>query len=178
MIIYNKNTKTPYYYNGQQWVSLGGRFPNGANAPVTDRITYQICAPGWSCAEETLLAMSHGVSNPATLGLGGITPGNASFSSFNLTKEMDINSMNFNQLTILGIELPSIEIKFYAQGQASPYLSYRFRDIVLESYQTSGSLGGQLIESVSILFEIYGFKDWENNKEFGYNLVTKTITTY
>ncbi len=25
MIIYNKNTKTPYYHNGQQWVSLGGR---------------------------------------------------------------------------------------------------------------------------------------------------------
>ncbi len=180
MIIYNRNTKTPYYHNGQQWVSLGGRLPGGVNGPGTDRITYTICGPGWSCTELEILSFSQGASNPVTIGGGGITPGNPSLSSFNFMKVMDINSNSLNLYTIVGTKFPSIEIKFYATGQMSPFISYRLQNIIFESYQVSGTGGSNspLIESFSVMFENYGFKDWENNKEFGYNVITKTVTAY
>ena len=38
LIIYNKNTRTPYYFDGRQWLSLGGRLPSGMNTS-TDKIT-------------------------------------------------------------------------------------------------------------------------------------------
>ena len=178
MIIYNKNTKTPYYHNGRQWISLGGRLPNGMTSS-TDRITYQVSGAGFSGTEEAVFSLSHGVSIPTTIGGGGITAGTASLSSFNLAKEFDINSKSMNMASVLGTIFASIEFKVYATGSLVPYVSYRYKNIIVESYQVSGSAGGgPLIESVSIAFENYGMKDWVNNFEFGYNLVTKTITAY
>ena len=179
MIIYNKNTKTPYYHNGQQWVSLGGRLPSGVNATSTDRITYMLSGPGFSGVEEQILAVSHGVSNPVTIGPGGATAVTPSLSSFNFTKLMDFNSNNINRFTIAGSKFASVEIKFYALGQSSPYVSYKFSNFIFESYQVSAAAGsGSAVESVSIAYEIYGFKDWEHNLSFGYNVVSKTFTAY
>jgi len=179
MIIYNKNTKTPYYHNGQQWVSLGGRLPGGLNAPGTDKITYQLCGPGFSCVEEDILSVSAGVSNPTIIGPGGITPGVASLSSFNLMKSMDFNSNSINRFAISGQKFASIEIKFYAVGQLTPYISYKFTNFIFESYQISASVGGgPVTESISIAYETYGFKDWEHNLSFSYSLVSKTFGAY
>lgn len=179
MIIYNKNTKTPYYHNGQQWVSLGGRLPGGANAPTTDKITYSLCGPGFSCVEEEILSVSVGLSNPTSIGPGGITPGTTNFSSFNLMKPLDANSWGISRMAISGSKYSSIEIKFYALGQLTPYISYKFNVIIFESYQISGSSGGgSMFESVSIAYETYGFKDWEHNLSYSYSLITKTFGAY
>jgi len=178
MIIYNRNTKTPYYHNGQQWVSLGGRLPFGMTTN-TDRITYQFSGAGFSATEEDVYSLSHGVSNPSSISGGGITPGGSSLSSFSFMKKFDINSKQVNLSSILGTLLASIEIKIYSSNSSVPYLSYRFQGVIIESYQMSGSAGGDvMIESVSVAFTNYGFKDWVNNIEFGYNVATKTITSY
>ena len=178
LIIYNKNTKSPYYYNGSQWLSLGGRLPN-AMGTTTDKITYQVTGSGFSTAEMEMLSLSHGASNPTTISGGQlITTGPSSLSSFNLAKEMDINSKSFNLATVLGTKFASSEFKLYASGATVPYASYRYKDVIFESYQASGSAGSSLIESISVAFENYGFKDWVNNQEFGYNLITRSITAY
>jgi type VI protein secretion system component Hcp len=178
MIIYNKHTKTPYYHDGKQWLSLGGRLPSTMTSN-TDRITYQVTAPGFSGAEEDVYSLSHGVSSPVSIGIGGTTVGTASLSSFNFMKKFDINSKSMKLASIQGTKLTSIEFKVYASGSLVPYLSYRYKNAYVESYQLSGSAGGDvLVESVSIAFENYGFKDWVNNLEFGYNVATKTLTAY
>jgi type VI protein secretion system component Hcp len=178
LIIYNKNTRSPYYYDGARWLSLGGRLPNNS-ATTTDRMTYQVTGGSFSSTEEPVYSFSHGTSNPTTISGGGLIGSNVSVSPFNYMKEFDINSKSFNMSALVGVLLPSIEFKVYATGATIPYLSYRYKNIMIESYQMSASAGaGPPIESVSIAFENYGFKDWVNNVEFGYNLVTKTITAY
>ncbi|MES2648443.1 MAG: type VI secretion system tube protein Hcp [Bacteroidota bacterium] len=177
LIIYNKNTKAPYYYDGKQWLSLGGRLP-GTLSSSTDKITYQVTGEGFSMTDEVVYSFSHGVSNP-TIITGGISAGQASLSAINFMKETDINTMAFNMAPMIGKKFESMEIKVFATGALVPYISYKLRNIMIESFQVSGSAGGgPLTESVSVAFEIYGFKDWVNSKEFGYNLLSKTITGY
>jgi len=147
----------------------------------TDRITYQVTAQGFTGTEKDVFSLSHGVSTQVSIGVGGggTTVGAANLSSFNFTKEFDINSKSFNLASVLGTKLTSIEFKVYATGSAVPYLSYRYKNVYIESYQVSGSAGGgALIENVSIAFENYGFKDWVNNLEFGYNIISKETSSY
>jgi type VI protein secretion system component Hcp len=178
LIIYNKNTRAPYYYDGKQWLSLGGRLP-GTLSSNTDKITYQVTGDGFSNTDEAVFSFSQGVSNPTLVMGGGISAGQPSISTMNFMKETDINTMAFNMAPMLGKKFESIEIKVYATGAEVPYISYRLKNIMIESFQVSGSASaGPLVESVSVAFENYGFKDWVNNKEFGYNLASKIITGY
>ena len=178
LIIYNKNSKSPYYYNGTQWLSLGGRLP-GSMGTTTDKITYQVTGAGFSTGEMEMLSLSHGASNPTVISGGQlVASGQSSLSSFNLMKEMDVNSKSFNLATLMGTKFASIEFKLYASGATIPYASYKYKDVIFEAYQTSGSAGSSLIESISVAFENYGFKDWVNNMEFGYNLITRNTTAY
>ena len=180
LIIYNKNTKSPFYYDGGRWLSLGARLPTTAGTN-TARITYQVTGSGFSTTEVEMFSLSHGASNPTMIGGGGLVPsGTSSLSTFNFMKELDINSKSFNLATLLGTKFASIEFKLYeTQASTIPYASYRYRNVIFESYQVSGSSGGgSLTESISVAFEIYGFKDWANSQEFGYNVVTQTVTTY
>jgi len=177
LIIYNKNTKSPYYYNGSQWLSLGGRLPSNMST-TTDRITYVVTGSGFGTTEKEIYAYSTGVTTPTGTSGGGIIGGNPSFSSFNFTKTLDINSKALNLATIVGTKFSAIEFKFYATGAVVPYISYRLRNVIIESYQVSGAAGGEVMESISIAYEIYGFKDWVNSMEFGFNVINKTVTTY
>lgn len=177
LIIYNKNSRSPYYYNGSQWLSLGARLPSSMSTS-TDKITYQVSGTGFSATEEEVLSLSQGVSNPTSISGGGLISSSPSLSTINIMKEMDINSVALNKAPMLGTKFASIEIKLYAAGSSIPYASYRLKEAIIESYQVSVSAGSSLIESVSIAFENYGFKDWVQNQEFGFNVITKTISTY
>ncbi|RYF86635.1 MAG: hypothetical protein EON98_03100 [Chitinophagaceae bacterium] len=178
LIIYAKNTRAPYYYNGVQWLQLGGGLPT-ANGVPTGRITYQVSGAGFSSSEEDLTALSHGAANPAAVGPGGISTGSPSVSSFSITKTMDLNSKAFNMATLAGTVFASVEIKVYATGATTPYASYQLKNFVVEGYQVSVSAdGAELTESLSLSFENYGFKDWVRSTSFGYNLASKTFTSY
>lgn len=178
LIIYNRNTRSPYYYDGSKWLSLGGR-PPSTQSTNTDRMTYQVSGPGFSNNEQPLLSLSNGVSLTTNIGAGGLTAGSRNFSDFNFMKEMDINSKTFNLGAIIGTKYASIEIKLYASGASVPYVSYRYKNVIISSYQISASAGGgPVTESMSVAFENYGFKDWVNNVEFGFNLINGALSTY
>lgn len=173
LIIYNKNTKTPYYHDGTRWVSLGGRLPAGVTSSLSG-ITYQISAPGFSGTELDAFSFQWGVGFGYT---PGFPPSPSTSSEVTFTKVFDINSAGFNLASLRGTNYPSIEFKFYATGSTVPYLSYRLQNVYFTGYSVSA--GGQIpSEAISINFENYGFWDRVNNVQFGYNVRTHTNTAY
>jgi hypothetical protein len=173
MMIYNKNTKAPFYHNGSQWLSLGGRFPSSQQTTGAS-ITYQVSAPGFSGGELPVFSAQVGS------GIGVVQPSSTSASStseFIFTKELDVNSMGFNLATLQGTLCTNIEFKFYASNASVPYLSYRFQNVYFSGYSVSSG-GERPIESISVNFKNYGFKDWVNNVSFGYDVVTHSLTSY
>lgn len=173
MMIYNKNTKAPFFHDGDKWLSLGGRIPPPAVA-LGGSITYRVSAPGFNGLEmpaySAQVGVGIGVSQPSP-------PSLSTASEFVFTKQLDYNSKGFQQATLIGILYPEIEFKFYASGSAVPYLSYRFQNIYFTGYSISS--GGDLpSEAVSVNYKNYGYKDWVNNVSFGYDVVTHTSTAY
>lgn len=109
VIIYNKNTQSPYYYNGKQWLSLGGRLPRNMST-TTDRITYTIAGGGFPSTEREIYSSSHMITN-ASRPTPGAPVGKANFSNFQFNKPFDFNSVAINQATVLGSVYQAIEFK-------------------------------------------------------------------
>lgn len=178
LIIYNKNTKSLYYYNGTRWLAVGN-VASTASTP-TDRITYQVTGAGFTTTEEELFAMQQGVAKQISGTPGGGGSASAtSFSDFSITKSTDVNSIKFNEAAIKGTILAEIEIKFYAVGASTPYISYRLRDVFISGMSLAGAAGqGPIGEALSFSYGKYGFKDWVNSKEIGWNLATNMAIPY
>lgn len=173
MMIYNKHTKAPFFHDGNKWLSLGARLPS-VQPTAGAVIKYLVTAPGFSATEEEAnsgqVGAGFGVSFNAT------SPSSA--SEFVFTKQLDINSKAFNLATLVsGGPYTSIEFKFYALDASVPYLSYRFKNVYFSGYSVSSG-GDRPSESISVFYENYGFKDWVNNLEFGYNVNTHIVTSY
>ncbi len=172
MIIYNKNTKAPFFHDGKQWLSLGGRVPTQAAAGAT--ITYQVVAAGFNGIEmpafSAQVGAGFGVNQPSP-------PGASSASEFIFSKQLDINSPALQQATFKGTLFSEIEFKFYASNAVVPYISFRFQNVYFTGYSISS--GGDLpTESVSVNYKNFGFKDWVNNISYGYDVTTHTPTSY
>jgi hypothetical protein len=174
MMIYNKNRKAPFFHDGNQWLSLGARLPSGQ--PTAGAvIKYLVTAPGFTATEEDAGSAQVGAGFGVTFS-GGASPSSA--SDFIFTKQLDINSKAFNLATLVsGGPYTAIEFKYYAQDATVPYLSYRFKNVYFSGYAVSSG-GERPFESISVFYENYGFKDWVNNLEFGYNVNTHTVTSY
>lgn len=179
LIIYNKNTKSLYFYNGSRWLAVGN-VPNSTSTP-TDRITYKVTGTGFTATEQELFSFQNGSSRSVsgTPGSGG-TVGQINFTDLALTKVMDSNSVQILEAQMKGTLFSDVEIKFYATGSSSPYVSYKLKDAIISSYSVSGAAGGgPLVESITIAYGKFVFKDWVLNKVTGWNLATNTVyTTY
>lgn len=174
MMIYNKNTKAPFFHDGNKWLSLGGRFPTPPQTTTGGSITYQVSAPGFNSTEMTVYSAQVGIG----LGVSQPNPPSASSASeFVFTKELDVNSMGFQLASLQGTLCTEIEFKFYATGSAIPYLSYKFKNVYFTGYSVSSG-GDRPSEAVSVNYKNYGFKDWVNNVSFGYDVVTHAVTSY
>lgn len=173
MMIYNKNTKAPFFHDGKQWLSLGARVPT-AQPTAGNGITYSVVAMGFNQAEfdvtSATVGMGAGIQQP-------MPPSNATVSEFVFTKLLDVNSNYFQRAILQGQLIQSIEFKYYTGGSAIPYLSYRFRNLYFTGYSSSSG-GERPLESVSVNFRYYGFKDWVNNVEFGWDVVNNVLSTY
>ncbi|MES2773144.1 MAG: type VI secretion system tube protein Hcp [Bacteroidota bacterium] len=175
LIIYNKNTKTPYYYDGKKWVSMFGA-ATGSASSSTDSITYMVTGTGFSSTELPAGAITQGVTNNGISCCG--SPSRIEFNDFNFTKIPDINSYAFYRgATLHNNQSTLIEFKFYASGAATPYMSYRLKNIVFTRIKP-GVGSGPFVESISFVFDNYGFKDWVTNANFNYNLTTGVFSAY
>jgi len=177
MVIYNKKTKTPYYYNGKRWLSMIGAVA-GSTSSSTDSLTYMITGTGFTASELPAVALAQGVTNLGIIGGTG-SQSKPTFTDFNFTKIPDINSKPFNQAAVKWVVPAAIEFKFYAAGAATPYISYRLKNIMLSSFKTSAGAGdATFIESISFKFDNYGFKDWVTGANFNFNVTTGVVTAY
>ncbi|MEO7313381.1 MAG: type VI secretion system tube protein Hcp [Chitinophagaceae bacterium] len=176
LIIYNKNTKTPYYYDGKKWLSMFGTVTGSASSS-TDSITYMVTGTGYTTTELPAGAITQGVTNQGIIGGSG-NLSKPTFADFNFTKIPDVNSYDFYLGAVQrGPRPASIEFKFYAAGAATPYMSYRLKNIIFTSMKPSvGSV--PFIESISFVFDDYSFKDWVTNANFSYNLTTGVFSSY
>ncbi len=176
LIIFNKHTQTPYYYNGNKWVIMGN-FPLSSSTP-TDRITYTITGipgAGFTSLEFPVYTLTQEITNTLFNG----SPGKPRFSDFSFTKPSDKNSTGYSLMAAVPTLLPSIELKVYAAGAVTPYISYRLKNIIITDFNSNGaSAGNSYIENISFSFENYGFKDWVNNLSFGFNVKMRQITAY
>jgi len=103
-----------------------------------------------------ILAWSWGVSNsgpPRSGGGGGSSK--ASFQDIAITKLIDLSSTELLKSVSLGTHFPEAKIIVRKAGGNSKleYYSITMKDVMVTSYQTAGSEGGdQLTESVTLAF--------------------------
>ena len=177
LIIYNNATKKPTYHNGTSWQTIAAQ--TTTTTSNKDSITYTITGASGIFTNGTfpVLAISHGSNCSITMGGGG---GSSSISEINMTKLLDANSIAVNRAIIVCTPIAGmdIEIKAYHPNTSIPYYSIKIQDVVFSSISVGVSTEFTLTESVSITGEIIGFKDWVNNKSFGYNLETNMLGAY
>lgn len=177
LMIFNSHTKTPTFHDGSRWNAFSSIV--SAN---TDSITYTLtgAANGFTNGTYGVLSISCGGSNSGT-------PAGTNLNDIAFSKMTDINSISFFSNMASSTLQPSaaqaIIFNFYVAGAATPYYSIKFTNwkvsSVLNGAASAQSTG--LNEQVSVtVFDtgIIGFKDWINNKSFGYNVVTKTVVAY
>ena len=104
-----------------------------------------------------IYSFSWGASNPVTIGstTTGTGGGKVSLSSFSFMKKLDSSSPTLLKNCCIGGHLPkgSLELR-KAGGEQAVYLKYEFEELYIESYQISGSSGGDdtPTESISVTF--------------------------
>ena len=177
LMIFNSHTKTPTFHDGLKWNAFAA-----IAAANTDSITYTLtgAANGFTNGTYGVLSISCGGSNSGT-------PAGTNLNDIAFSKMADINSISFFSNMASSTLQPSVAqaivFNFYVAGAATPYYSIKFTNwkvsSVLNGAASAQSTG--LNEQVSVtVFDtgIIGFKDWINNKSFGYNVVTKTVVAY
>ncbi len=109
--------------------------------------------------EIEIYSFSWGASNPTTVGHGtGLTAGKVSVSSFNIMKKTDKASPSLFQACCIGKTFTdaTVTLQKASGNAASPihFLTYKFKDVMVESIQWSGASGGDdtPTESVSLAF--------------------------
>jgi type VI secretion system secreted protein Hcp len=105
-----------------------------------------------------IYSFSLGASNPVTIGsaAGGMGAGKVSLSSFNFMKKTDSASPALFKACAEGTHYTQVSVDLRKSGGAKPvvYLSYVFKECMIESIQWSGSSGGDdtPTESVSLAY--------------------------
>ena len=103
-------------------------------------------------------SFSWGASNPVTIGSQstGSGGGKVSLSSFSFMKKLDSSSPTLLKNCCTGTHFAtgSLELR-KAGGEQAVYLKYDFEEVYVESYQVSGSSGGDdtPTESLSVTFK-------------------------
>ena len=175
LMVYDKSTKTPAFYNGTQWVNMVMPTVVG-----TDSLSYSFLV-GYPALSLFLinnplpmLSLSMGASYPGP-------PGSVSWQSFNFTKQLDRNTIGF--LNLLGNKTQAttavIEVKVYKKGATVHYFSYKLSNIIVNSVQFGASTGGTgNIENYSITPQIYGWKDNVSGFSIGFDTTTGLQIAY
>lgn len=169
LLIYNRNTNSPNYYDGTRWQN----FTPSANTVAQDSITYTISNSSGGMVVGTFDAvqMNHTGSSPS----GGAPTMNA----ITLSKYYDANTVPFKKILAVQATNPTIEIKVYTPGTGTLYYSVKLTNwhVTQEDFSVS-SLNGKMLENYTLTGPIIGFKDWINNQSFGWNSVSVSAVAY
>jgi type VI protein secretion system component Hcp len=171
LMIYDQNAQSPAFHNGSKWNTLAS--VSAMSGTFADSITYSFSGPNnFVQGNFKVKSMSYGGTNSG----GG--PNATSVMDVNITKDRDINSINFLS-TMMSAQMNGIiEFKMYVPGAATPYYSVKLTNWYVSSVMQGLSIGSEMLEQISFFPTTIGFKDWINNFSFSFNTVTHTIGTY
>ena len=176
LMIYNKALKSPSYFNGSKWQSL----ETTSSTTSGDSINYTISASanGFNPGTFKLLSETQDVILPLASSGVGIVPAKPQFTTMTFTKTTDINSTTFIKSLTAGTNInASIEIKFYKPGVTTPYYSVKGTTFYVTGFTLNTATGG-LVETIAIIPQIYGYKDWVNNTSWAWNSSQNISTSY
>ncbi|HEV7781282.1 MAG TPA: hypothetical protein VGO58_08440 [Chitinophagaceae bacterium] len=162
LMIYNIAAARPAYHDGNRWNTF---LDNSTSlAAAGDSITYTITGAVSGFTNGTYDAK--GLNLSAT---GGGSP--ADYSPLILLKDADINSVGFVRAMSIGIGTTGmvIEVKFYKHGESTPYYSIKLTAPIVAGVLSGSTSSTAYTESFQLYPNIIGFKDWINNKSFGFN---------
>ncbi len=166
LLIYNRKTNTPAYHDGSKWQSV-------FTAMATDSITYTVSGTTGGIVAGTYRCMPFNASiltQPMAL---------PAFY-FEFTKSLDINSIAFTKISALGQVVTSpnfIEFKVFTPGTTTLTYSVKLSTWRVGDIHTKIE-NGKMVESIVLSANIFGYKDWVNNKSFAYNISTNTEVSY
>ncbi len=106
-----------------------------------------------------ILSFSLGASNPTTIGSAGsgLSSGKVSLSSFNVMKRADSASPSLFKACCVGDHFPKAFVVMRRSGASGdiggePFMIYEFVEVMVESVQWSGSMGGDSVPTESVSF--------------------------
>ena len=141
----------------------------------TDSLTYTITAgPGIPLNSGTFDLLSYD---------GGTFAGSQDPFVTYIAKDQDVNSVGFYQAivnpTTSIYDNLIIEIKFYKQGETTPYLAHKLKKITCEINAKQHVNGASInYESIVIHSKIFGIHDYLLNKSFAYDKTTSMEIPY
>jgi type VI protein secretion system component Hcp len=170
LMVYDLNAHSPAFHNGSKWNALAG-ISSALSATSNDSITYTFFGPN---------SFVQGTFSIVSLYTGGSNSGSSAayMQDVSFLKYKDVNTVNFMKTMVSGTMVGGIEFKMYVPGATTPYYSVKLSNWEVSSDSQSMSIGGELVESISLAPQIIGYKDWVNNISFSYNLTTFVIGNY
>ncbi|MEM7783564.1 MAG: type VI secretion system tube protein Hcp [Planctomycetota bacterium] len=104
-----------------------------------------------------LLSMSQGLSQPISGATGAARRrGNVNVQDVSIVKLLDKSSPKLAEAVCKGRVFPKVEIDMTAtntDGKRATYYRYELKNVLVSSYQVSGSANDQPVENVSLNFE-------------------------
>ncbi len=167
LFVFNQNTNSPSYHDGSRWQNI----INNITSTSHDSITYTV--PSGAAA---LTAGTFPLTNLTQA--QQTTGSNPSVSDFYMQKAFDNNSNNFAQNSFTGTHSSFIEFKLYLPSASIPYYSIKLYNFYTSNYRVMNDLLGGVIEQVQLKCTKIGFKDWVNNRSFGWDIAANMLTGY
>lgn len=125
----------------------------GQGAADTTPVRYLMTVEGINTNPFQVQAFSWGVSNPVSIGVGGITTGRPSVSSFNIMKSFDSSDPALLDACFHGMTLANARVRGYRGTNTVPFLDIYMETVFVESHQMSAAANVMPTCSVSFAFE-------------------------
>ena len=172
LVVYNTNTKSPSYHDGQKWNSVA----SSMIMPTTgsDSITYRFTGTN-------SMGDFDGERRLESINVSGSGTGSSTDLSASMTRYHDINSIVILKRFLDQAQIGTLEIKYYKNGTV--YRSMKFGNLKFAS-MNNGFLdkgldgSGVGLESFIFTFGSYGYKDWVSNQSFYYTFSGGIYGTY
>ena len=180
LMIYSRQAQGPAYHNGTRWNTLANKT---TAASGQDSITY-IMTTGSATNSFTAgtfgaSTMVSGSTNSTTLSTGGGGgSGRVTYANVVITKPVDANSVGFARATATGIVLSVLEFNVFTAGAATPRYSIKLTSVNTVGYRVSMDKNAGLMEEITFLARVYGYKNWITNQSTAWDVTTNTVRPY